>query len=342
MFGMGLSPSAMAWGPRGHFAICEVAVDLVENKELKEFLKSKRHMMGHVCNIPDAYWKDMDYKLTSVGNPGHHINPENLNKSLENLDANFKTIATEFKISPYELNHLLGSLWWRTDQFYRLALDAAKEIQSMPRESKSKKNNRKKESPYIETVFRMMTNMALMGHFVGDSSMPYHNSSNFDGWINGRGGIHGYYESRIVDEFDFDFIEKVFEHAKVLKMPIVKDTKNYVVERMRTMSILGRDDIVKVEKVDIVLNPSSKEEGEQQIKSRYLKDRKKPNDAQRPDPKEMVQKFEPLVLEQMARSCKTIAELWDRLYIEAGKPSLKEYASYKFPFEPEFVWPDYL
>ena len=49
---------AHAWGGRGHNTICEAAAFLVKNKELKEFLQLRPHIMGHLCNIPDIQWKN--------------------------------------------------------------------------------------------------------------------------------------------------------------------------------------------------------------------------------------------------------------------------------------------
>lgn len=341
-FFMALLPTVTgAWGPRGHFAICQVAVDLVRDENLKEFLKSRRHIMGHLCNIPDNAWKNAEYEITSIGNPAHYIDPENLNKKLEELPADFSQIAKEMKTSNYQLHFLLGGLWWRADQFYRRALEAAKKIDGADRSSaKTKKKRVRDLSPYETQVYSMMVNMGLMGHFVGDASMPYHNTLNFDGWANGRGGIHSYYESDVVDELSFDFTEKFFKAAKGIELPKLKSDANFVVERMRSLSIMARDEIPKVEKEDLLLKPSATKEIRREATIGKPPSPRKEY-AKRPPAENMVSKFEPLILQQMARSALALAEFWDRMYAEAKKPSLKEYANYKFPFEPEFVWPDY-
>lgn len=336
-----------AWGPRGHFTICEIAVDLVKNEELRDFLKPRRVMLGYLCNVPDMIWKPLDYEFTSVGNPGHYLNPEHIGQSLETLSSDYAGIAKSLKTTTFELNMLLGSLWWRGDQFYRRALNAAKEIsKAEEKEIKSSKKKRKSKnsnelSPSMTKIYEMMTNMGIMGHFLGDASMPYHSSANFDGWVNGRGGIHGYYEAQVVDELEAGFQSQVAARASEIKLPVVKDEKNYAIERLRTLSILAKAEMPTIEKIDVVFEPSSKEEGDRQTKMRNSKNKERPKNAKRPSPREQAKKFQPIIVDEFARSALATAELWDRIYSEAGKPSLKGYSSYKFPYAPDFVMPDY-
>jgi hypothetical protein len=50
--------TTLAWTGRGHFEICQAAALLVENPDLKSFLRSRSHIMGHLCNVPDNVWKN--------------------------------------------------------------------------------------------------------------------------------------------------------------------------------------------------------------------------------------------------------------------------------------------
>ena len=54
-----VSSTAFGWGGRGHDTICRTASFLVKEPALKEYLRNKPQMMGHVCNIPDFYWKSL-------------------------------------------------------------------------------------------------------------------------------------------------------------------------------------------------------------------------------------------------------------------------------------------
>ncbi len=63
--------------------------------------------------------------------------------------------------------------------------------------------------------------------------------------------------------------------------------------------------------------------------------------AKREKPEVGFKKFEKLQIEQMARAAILLASFWDKVYIEAGSPEVKAYKSYKYPFTPDFVMPDY-
>ncbi|MNL81910.1 hypothetical protein D3C87_2091530 [compost metagenome] len=43
----------------------------------------------------------------------------------------------------------------------------------------------------------------------------------------------------------------------------------------------------------------------------------------------------------MARGALLLANLWDEAYVQAGRPQLAAYKSYKYPFTVDFVAPDY-
>jgi hypothetical protein len=44
----------------------------------------------------------------------------------------------------------------------------------------------------------------------------------------------------------------------------------------------------------------------------------------------------------MSDSTAQLAAFWDEIYERAGKPDLSAYRSYRYPFKPDFVAPDYL
>ena len=67
---------AMAWGGRGHHSICSAAVHLVQDDHLREFLSSRPHIMGHLCNIPDTYWRSLPPTVSKSGDAGHYIHLE--------------------------------------------------------------------------------------------------------------------------------------------------------------------------------------------------------------------------------------------------------------------------
>lgn len=130
-----LMPSfVFAWGGKGHHAICEAAVHLVKNDQLKEFLLSRGHTIGHLCNLPDTEWRSLDRELTKHGDPTHYINPEILGLLVQDVPTDLSSIIEKYtnKESATDPNKKLisipfdmGTSWWRADQFARRATQFA-------------------------------------------------------------------------------------------------------------------------------------------------------------------------------------------------------------------------
>ena len=84
--------------------------------------------MGHLCNIPDIYWKSLPAAISKPGNSGHFIDVEVLGLPVKNIPAGYAAIQTDFTGKPnkdepektmFSVPDELGSLWWRADQFFR-------------------------------------------------------------------------------------------------------------------------------------------------------------------------------------------------------------------------------
>ncbi|MBC7421586.1 MAG: hypothetical protein H7328_12735 [Bdellovibrio sp.] len=330
---------AFSWGGRGHAAICESAVFLVKNKQLKEYLQNKPQTMAYLCNIPDTYWRSLAPELRKLGDPGHFINAESLGLKIKDVPTDFKSIVSTYtgqaskvkeNATIYSVPDELGSNWWRADQFYRRAIadGAAMKDLAAPKNSKEEQND---DLPYNKNFFQMMVNLGLMGHFIGDASQPFHNTSDYDGYAAGHGGIHAYYEDSAVAFFDADLVAKVTKKARAMKTPSFVKQKTFI-ENMRVFSDIAAEDIKEVLKLDPVTKPSS---------LKIDKGMSLRTPAERKDASVGLQKFEKLILTQMARSSYLLAYYWDEAYKAAGEPPIKAYKSYRFPHSPEFVAPDY-
>ncbi|AZZ35690.1 hypothetical protein CIK05_02365 [Bdellovibrio sp. qaytius] len=332
--------NAMAWGGRGHHTICSAAVHLVQSKPLKDFLLNKPHVMGHLCNIPDIYWKGLTADQRKHGDPGHFIDVEVLGLAIKDVPTDYKAIVEKYtgKENMEKRNSRiqsvpaeLGSNWWRADQFYRLALKQAEEVAMLPAPANSKEEQNE-DLPYNKAFYSMFVNMGLMGHFVGDNSQPFHTTSDYDGYQSNHGGIHGYYEEACVALFGADLEDRIVKKAASLKKATFMDKKLSVVERMRALAVISNGEVKAVLKADPMTAPSTfKIEKGISLKSA----------AKRQPPEVGQKKFDKLIVEEMARSAVLLASFWDKIYTEAGSPELKGYKSYKYPFTPDFVMPDY-
>lgn len=332
--------SAYSWGGRGHHNICETAVHLVKTKALKDYLLNKPQVMGHLCNIPDTYWKSLSGEERKHGDPGHFIDPELLGLKIKDIPTDYKAIIEKYtgkenmekrNTRIQNIPSELGSNWWRADQFYRIAVSNGKKAASLPAPTNSKEEQND-ELPYNKSFYDMIVAMGLMGHFVGDNSQPFHLTSDYDGYHANHGGIHAYYEDASVAYFGADLQDRIVKKAADLKGASFLNDEMTVVERMRALGEISQSEIKTVFKLDPVIVPSTfKQEKGLNIKSA----------AKRKPANEGHKKFEKLIIEQMARSASLLAALWDKAYIEAGSPEAKAYKSYKYPFTPDFVTPDY-
>lgn len=333
VFGFSAFPwQAQAWGERGHHLVCDEASRLVQEKGLREFLKMRGHVMGHVCNVPDIHWKSLPSSVAGIGGPTHYIEPDMIGLSIKDTPTIFADFVKKLAAAgdPVQQANKVGTLWWRAEEFFNLAVESASKISAtaVPVNGQEEQLN---TLPYNEAIYGMMTNMGLMGHFLGDSSMPYHNWADYDGYGTGRGGIHAYYESICPGEFGSELGVQVRDVAR--KLPTT--TSAYAVpDVVKRISLEAVEEVATVERLDVVLEAST-----QFVNEHGMTIRKQ---AVRPAPSEQCPKFRPLIVMQMARSARALAYLWDQVYIQSGRPNLSAYRSYRYPLTPDFVTPKYL
>ncbi len=101
---------------------------------------------------------------------------------------------------------------------------------------------------------------------------------------------------------------------------------------MRALAALAFQDLPKIYALDPVKKPSSvKNEKGMSLRTA----------AERENAETVGAKYEKLLVTEMARSATLLAQLWDEAYEKVGEPKLNSYKSYKYPFTPDFVAPDY-
>ncbi len=342
-----LSTKTFAWGERGHHEICVVATHLVKSTELRKFLTARSHTLGHLCNIPDINWRQIGEKA-KAGAATHFIDIDALPLTPENTPLDLNKIISEYdghhnKVLDKKISIMndYGTLWWRYDQFYRLALADAKKsaedveilkaIKIKPALAKDTDVDRK---DYNKHVLQMITNMGLMGHFIGDASQPYHNTADYDGWHSQHGGIHAYYETDVLNAFPIGFEDKLQKAARAfVQTKTWKEIKDKTpIEMIKRISVLAYKDLAEIRKLDKVLAGSA------QV---YQNGMKSKLAAKRKPAADVAKNFERLVIKQTAWSAVVLAATWDRIYKEAGNFDLTQYKSYDYPLAPEFVPPDY-
>jgi hypothetical protein len=299
-------------------------------------------MMGHLCNVPDFYWKSLKGDDIALGNSSHFVDPEIFGLKVETIPANYTEIIEKYTGKPNQLKEgatvfsvplEFGSSWWRVEQFMRRIASLKTELEKATAPA-NRNEEQSEELPFNKLAFQMIVDMGIMGHFVGDASQPLHISANYDGWQNGHGGIHSYYEDAVVGQFDGDLEAVVLKKARSMdkeKFLTAKDT----IEKMRQLSLLSEHDLVKLFKLDPIIKLSSIAEG--QAKGLQIK-----TPAERQPASEGFKVYKDMISTQLARSARLLATLWDEAYVNAGKPKITAFKSYKYPFTPAFVSLDYI
>lgn len=336
---LGFATQAHAWGGRGHAAICETASFLVKEPGLKDYLKNKPQMMGHLCNMPDFFWRSFGAEASKLGNPTHFIDVEVLGLKVPEIPLDYKQIIATYSGKPNHfkpgamISHVpteFGSLWWRADQFYRRFLTFGKDL-ATTEAPKNFKESTSDQLPYNKVAYEMSVSLGLMGHFVGDASQPLHNTADYDGYASGHGGLHAYYEDQVVSEFDGDLSARVLKAARGMKNPQFLKPKT-VIEKMKVLSESSMEELKLIFKNDPVKKPSSV------VNERGMEIRKA---AERESAQVGYQKFNKIIVTELARSSLLLAHMWDEAYAEAGRPTLAASKIYKYPLTVDFIAPDY-
>lgn len=330
----------LAWGGRGHAAICESAVYLVKEKGLKEYLRNKPQMMAHLCNMPDFYWRSLGGEAVSLGSPTHFVDIEVIGLKVPEIPTDYKTIvntytgkANQFKkdATIFDVPKEFGSSWWRADQFYRRFLSFNKDLQAAPL-PKNKQEATDDNHPYNKAAYEMSVSLGLMGHFVGDNGQPLHTSADYDGYGTGNGGLHAFYEDDVVAHFDGDLQNRVLKEARSMKTPSFLKPGT-VIEKMKRLGELSFNDLKTVRKLDPVKKRST-------VVSEKGLEVKTP--AERKSSEEGYKVYNKMIVTQLARSSLLLAQLWDEAYRAAGRPGLSSSKLYKYPLTVDFIAPNYI
>lgn len=167
---------------------------------------------------------------------------------------------------------------------------------------------------------RILSIAADLGHYAGDCNVPLHTTVNYNGQLTNQKGIHGFWESRLVemysDEYDF-FVGKATYEEDVLERIWMHIAKAH----------LAMDSVLLFERM---LNESTSEDKKYSFEQRnnittqvYSK----------PYSENYHNMLNGMVERQMRQSIKLIADLWYTAWVDAGQPDLDGLISYKMSDE---------
>lgn len=162
---------------------------------------------------------------------------------------------------------------------------------------------------------------AEIGHYIGDSHVPLHTSSNHNGQFTDQKGIHGFWESRIPEllaEKEWDFF--------IGKAEYLKDPSDFIWKRILE-SAAAADTVLKFEKQLTEQFPDDQKysfEDRNGITIRqYSSSFTKAYDAM----------MNGMVERRMRQSIFAVASFWYTAWVNAGQPDLKKLSNKEFSEE---------
>jgi hypothetical protein len=165
---------------------------------------------------------------------------------------------------------------------------------------------------------KIMKNSAEIGHYIADSHVPLHVSSNHDGQLTNQKGIHAFWESRVPEllaEKQFDFF--------IGKAAYIQNPSEYIWARVLE-SAQEADSVLTIEReLTKQFTPDTKYSFEER-NGKVIRQYSSAFTIAFND------KLNGMVERRMRQSIFDVASFWYTAWINAGQPDLKELAKQKF------------
>lgn len=185
------STLSFAWGPEGHQTIATVGGDVAS---IGSFWRTNKDTLTQLSTVPDRTWKAPSTKPREAGQHWFQIDPyldtTAHPEEILNFPKTYSAAVAKYSASTVDTN---GTAVWRTIQFYKLAIAAAKA------------NDLTSVAKYA----------GILCHYVGDLSQPLHTTDNYDGQKTGNKGVHAWFETAVL-KADSNLASDVEERTRLL------------------------------------------------------------------------------------------------------------------------------
>ncbi len=160
------------------------------------------------------------------------------------------------------------------------------------------------------SVNRILRVSADLGHYIADANVPLHTTENYNGQRTGQIGIHGFWESRLVELFsdDFDFF--------VGKASFLQNTQLTAWEAV-TNAHLALDSVFRFERELTKMFPEDKKYAFEERNRITVKT------YSRPFSEAFYRMLDGQVQRRMRASVKMVGDFWYTCWVEAGQPDLQ-------------------
>ncbi|MBC7661870.1 MAG: hypothetical protein H7249_19430 [Chitinophagaceae bacterium] len=350
-----VSPSAFAWGERGHDGVTRVATRLLadskdpETAKFGAFLQRKENMLGHLANVPDIVWRSLGPELDKSSSPSHFVDmeyilppgslpkaadlPQNVAEFLKALDANCakksKDVPCDNGKSDDERLQKSGHAPFRIETLSQDLVQSFKEMKSL--EAQTGDNGAKRDA----VIERVILTMGILSHFVGDLSNPEHTAKDYDAWDLGQGGLHGYFESEIVDSLPLDLEAVVLDEAQrhqPMAERFARHPHNYL-QMAWELALDSHEKLPLLEQMDRQYSLLEKSVSGRNGEGGHGKGQK----AKRRDALETRGSFRNLIILRLAAGADALSRIWLDTWQQGGKPDMSFYHSYHYDVKPDFI-----
>jgi hypothetical protein len=287
LLGSAFSPSALAWGRRGHAIVCETAATLLSEQAV---MKKHSFDLGYECNVPDLVWKKP--ATYAIEAPQHFMDLEIFSRAFAQSSHDgdpFALSRGDFEKAYPSIPVSAGRAYWRIRELMdRLDADAT----ALKNAGASKPSASKTAVPSADIAARQedwLITAGAIGHYVGDLAQPLHVTENYDGKMSGQKGIHSFFEDRVVDELavgarlQFDVAAAASKKWKDFDRRSKKLSTLELIERLASESNASIAELLKIDKR-----------------------------VGRKDIKKTARAFRPMIRDRMAAGALVLAELWSR------------------------------
>ncbi len=332
-----------AWGPLGHRMVAETAAILLE-KELPKtwgpLLARHRFEMGYYAILPDSLFRHADGNKGQLEAPTHFLDLDLIagteqmtpaaKKKIaaiplewEKAKAHFATVVGEDKVSG------VGSVPWRVEQLQDLAWKSFKDLKAV----KGGYQRGEESDADTKKIYQGLYYLGVLSHYTGDASMPYHATSDWNGWKTGQGGIHFYFESDCVNELEPGLSKDVLDEALRMRGKWLKEW-NASTERPAGVMIKvlmdsanALDRLRKIDKTKAIVAPS---------------DEAKKTFAKRKPTAEGCKPMRAMLVEHIAKGSVLTAYVWGKVLpagVDFSKGGSLQFSD--FDWHPAYIEPTY-
>jgi hypothetical protein len=342
---LGAVTPAYAWGPLGHRMVAETAALLIADQEEQRgwgpFLFRHRFEMGYYAIVPDALYRTSDGNDGKLEAPTHFFDIDLVLGALpvtKQMRKDLAAIPRDFEGARKHLEAKhgrdvfpgVGTAPWRTEQFQELAWSRFKSV----KEVKGTYQTGAKSEGDARLVYEGLYYLGVLSHYTGDSAMPYHATSDWNGWKVGAGGIHFYFENDCVNYLEPGLSTSVLRSARQNGRKWRKewgaDHKEPPAGIMLRMFLDSAEALTRLQKLDheLIVEPS---------------DEKTKKAARRKPYATSCRRLEALIIERLAKASVLTATIWNHILpvtgVDFSRAETLQFAD--FDLTPPYVKPSF-